>query len=410
MNNLWKYILPFLVIVGLVVASSLMEPPTFMYSPSFSKDHVRPYGAQVLHTLMEDIFTGEISTTREPVYNVFADSVYYERTAYVAINNTFEPDAWDIDYMTDFVEEGNYVLIAATYLSQALEDSLGGVRIQDMLYYSSDRDSLPPYFTNETLNPASDSAYDFSKGNMRNYFLTYPGEEHVIAEMPYLNDPNEVNPVALYIPRGEGAFILSCTPYAFTNYQLLNAENHDYVSKLLSFIPEDANILWDEYYKVENLQNLSQSSSKSGLLGFIRSQPGLSMGWTLFLVGVILYVFSEVKRKQRTVPVITPHPNATLEFTQTSGQLYYSREDHKSIAEKKVKVWLEYVRSHYYMKTTRLDKEFVEKLAAKSGVQEGTLKSIIGLASRIDRQANITEATLIDLTVAIESFYEKSAR
>ncbi|MEZ4687135.1 MAG: DUF4350 domain-containing protein [Bacteroidia bacterium] len=344
MREIWKYLILLLVIIGLVLAASSMEQPGPDFNPSFSKYHQRPYGSSVVYEMMGDLFSGDFMVANEPTYNIFSDSVYSEKTLYAVINSRYEPDMFDMDYLTDFVEEGNYAFIASQFISEALEDSLGGLTIEPVFYFDSNQDSLSPSFSYEPLNPDSAGAYNFRRTNMRSFFQTSPAYAEVLASLPYLNDSSTTNPILLYIPYGKGAFLLSSTPYLYTNFEILNSDNQDFIAKSLSYIPEDVNVIWDEYYKIESMATRSHSRSSGGLYGFIRSQPGLGTAWTLFLLGLVLYVVSEVKRKQRLVPVITPHPNATLEFTQTIGQLYYSRQDHKSIAIKKTKVWLEHVR------------------------------------------------------------------
>jgi hypothetical protein len=410
MRNTWIYLILALVIIGLVIAAGSVEQPGPNFDPSFSKYHQRPYGSSVVYEMMGDIFSGDFKLANEPTYNIFSDSIYEEQTLYAVINTRYEPDMFDIDYLTDFVSEGNYALIASHYFSEALEDTLGGLTVEPVFYFNQSQDSLSPQFSSPSLNPDTSGAYDFERTNMRGFFKTTPDNAVVLASLPYLNDSTTLNPILVYIPYGEGGFLVSSSPYLFTNYEILNADNQDFLAKTFSYVPEDVNVLWDEYYKVESMATRSQSRSTGGLYSYIRSQPGLSSAWTLFLLGLLFYVISEVKRKQRLVPIIKPHPNATLEFTQTIGQLYYSREDHKAIATKKVKVWLEYVRSHYYLKTAHLDRDFIEKLAAKSGVEEPVVKSIVNMIGRLNNQDSITESLLIDLSVLIESFYEKSAR
>ncbi|MFK7970489.1 MAG: DUF4350 domain-containing protein [Bacteroidia bacterium] len=412
MKKAWIYIIPVVLIIGLVALSLSLDPPEKRQkqAPTYSKAHNHPYGSQVVYSLMQDLFSGDFMTVNEPTYNVFSDTIFEKKSAYIVVNGRYLPDQFDVDYLTDFVEEGNYAFLAASYMSRPLLDTLGGLQVEANAYFYENVDTLPPSFVSAELNPDTANAYDFSKPNMRGYFSIKPWKAQTIAEMGIQNDSTQIKPILLFYPYGKGGFILSSTPLLFTNYQILNAENQDFIAKAMSFIPKDVNIIWDEYYKAENLAGLSNNNSGGGLFSYIRSQPGLSTAWSIFLFGLLFYIISELKRKQRIVPVIKSLPNATLEFTQTIGQLYYSRQDHKSIGQKKIKVWMEYVRSRYYLKTDRLDGDFVEKLSAKSGVQGATIAQILKHNLRLNKQADISESTLIDLSVLVESFYEKSLR
>jgi len=98
--------------------------------------------------------------------------------------------------------------------------------------------------------------------------------------------------------------------------------------------------------------------------------------------------------------------NSTLEFTETIGQLYFRSQDHKNVAEKISRTFLDYIRNRYYLRTQEFDKDFFDSLAAKSGVTRDYLVELFDQIKRIRRSAQILEDDLISLSSKVEKFYE----
>ena len=391
-------------LIALVVLSEKKVKP-IDWSSSFSRHHTRPYGAQVVFDQLGDVFNShDIYTSDLPVYSLFADTLFLEPTAYMVINESFEPDEYDYDELLSFVELGNIAFLAAAHFSEVLEDSLD---FRAASPWSATTLEIPEdsNLANFVL-PAmqAEKPFRFLWPNLLGYFEDYPPQGAKV-----LATNSQGKPILLKIKKGEGAFILCSTPFALTNYHMLYKHHHEFISTAFSLIPKDHTIFWDEYYKVENLYNLAVDGH-TGRLSFIKSQESLSWAWSLFVFSLLLFVAFERKRKQRAIPIIKPLPNLTLDFTETIGRLYFQSEDHKNIADKKIKVLLEYIRSRYYMDTNDFSPEFITTLSAKSEVAEGHLQAMASMIMRTERHDSITEDTLIELHTLIEEFYEKSAR
>jgi hypothetical protein len=127
-------------------------------------------------------------------------------------------------------------------------------------------------------------------------------------------------------------------PVAFTNYNLLKEDRYRYTENVLSYIPK-GNIYW--YTKGQNNENISESP-----LRYILSQPALKWAWYLFLIGMLIFMIFNAKRKQRIVPILLL-ANSTIDFTKTIGNLYYQEGDHTNIIDKKIIYFLEKIRTEY---------------------------------------------------------------
>jgi hypothetical protein len=218
--------------------------------------------------------------------------------------------------------------------------------------------------------------------------------------------------VLLRVRAGEGAFILSSTPLFYTNYFMVHPENQQFISYALSQLPPDSEIYWDEYYKVSRIERRrrqGEEEEKPSLFAYLMEKEALR--WALWVLGAALLLFAafESKRRQRIIPVVRPLPNTTLDFTRTVGQLYFQHQDHKSLAEKKIRFLLDFIRSRYYLKTPVSAPEFVASLSGKSGLPREEIAELVYLIRRIQKQTVVTENELIDLELRANAIYQTKA-
>jgi hypothetical protein len=186
---------------------------------------------------------------------------------------------------------------------------------------------------------------------------------------------------------------------------LLDSTNRRFATLMLSHLPARRDVLWDEFYKVKHLERLAQSRNP---LRYIISQPPLRYALWLTLLGVLILLLFQTKRKQRIIPLIPPLPNSTLEFTETVGRLYFQHGDHRNLAQKKIRYWLEHLRSQYLLNTEQFTPDFIASLAARSGISEEMAASLCREIDRLRGQTRISAEELSDLSSKLEIFYEQS--
>jgi hypothetical protein len=102
-------------------------------------------------------------------------------------------------------------------------------------------------------------------------------------------------------------------------------------------------------------------------LRFILSNPALKYAWWVFLGGLVLFIFFNVKRKQRIVPIIEPLKNTSADFVKSIGNLYMQEGDFHDMMAKKAQYFLNKVRLDLLIDTQNLDEEFAKKLQMKTG-------------------------------------------
>jgi hypothetical protein len=382
-----KYIGIFVLTAILVLAVIIFTPQPIDWSPSFSKDHKIPYGSYIFHELLPELFAdAAITSSRSPIYTTLSEDSLL-RTNYIFVNQSFRPDELDGRELMRFVSDGNVAFIAAHSFGKELADTLGVSTDIDAI----DFDSLRINFLNPTLR--KDEDYVYQKGTVNTYFSAFDTLNAVALGMS-----GEGNINFIKVPFGQGTFLLSTFPLAFTNFNALFRDNADYAFKALSYLPMQDTI-WDEYYKAGKIASGSP-------LRFILSTEPLKWAYAVALGGVILFVLFEGKRTQRIVPVIEPVPNMTLEFVETLGRLYHQKGDHKNLAEKRITYFYEHLRRHLHMKATDTSETFLETLGQRSGTSLAELQTLFAAISGIQSKETITETELIELNSSLRTFYE----
>lgn len=332
------------------------------WTPNFLGNAKVPYGTFLLRDLMPAILPGSnVVESRMPIYNTLQNAD--RGMTYMIVNTSFRPDDLDLERILRFVEEGNTLFVAAGSFSAGFTDSLG--------IHVSDNWGISDTVRGDLVNPALRGTGTFSiRNGVADAHISKIDSATNIAVLG-VNHRMNVNYVR--IKRGGGTIFLNTEPYAFTNYNLLSGENLRYISGVMSYIPT-GKVIWDEYYKYGRKDSDSP-------MRYILNQKSLVSALYLTLAGIFLFIVFMGRRRQRIIPTIPMPANATLEFVETMGRLYYDTGDHRDLAEKRITYFLESLRSRYGVNTSRRDEEFIRVVAGRTGVDP---EQVRGLVSYID--------------------------
>jgi hypothetical protein len=66
----------------------------------------------------------------------------------------------------------------------------------------------------------------------------------------------------------------------------------------------------------------------------------------------------------------------------------------------------EHIRNKYFISTSKINDEFINSLAGKSGVPKEKTRELFTLIQRIQSGENTDDETLIELNTQIENFYK----
>lgn len=401
------YIVFLVICFALLVIVQVYMPKPIDWSLSYAKKEKTPFGTSALYKMLPDIFPNNtITDVTLPLYNSIKNKDYTNCNL-IIINSVFRPDTLDIRELLTFAANGNNVFIAANYLGDNIADTL---KINSTNYWSfnttpnSDstkgaslfnfRDTVMLNFVNPKLKQNKD--YIYSKGVEATYLSSF---DTVSSTVLGTNDNGKINFIRTRV--GKGYVYINTFPEAFSNYYFVST-NYSYVSKALSYLPNQ-HTLWDEYYKATNVPSDS-------ILRVVFEYPALQKAYYVLLLSLILFMIIGAKRKQRIIPVIEPYPNTTLQFVDVVGTLYYQTGNHKTIADKKITYFLDYIRSNFQTKTTMYDDAFIDRIANLSGVERASVHELFYYFSDISIKQSVTEQELLKLNTMIENFTTQSKR
>ncbi len=387
-----------LVVVSIIEVN---KPKPIDWRPTYSSYDKIPYGNYVLYDLLENIFPSNVEVVHQPIYNQLYTIGWetQEPSNYLFINERFILSELEAKKLLPYVEEGNHVFIAANYWE--IEDGIADTLDFDIDYGGTLFWSVPDDTTEQQegsnflhVDLKTENGYPLKKSRYQFYFSKL---DTAYMEVLGVNEREEPN--FIKINYGEGAFLLSCVPEHFTNYNMLHKDNAEYVAKVLSHLPNQTTY-WDEYYKVGRRESQT-------IFRYILSRPALK--WLLYmsLLSLVLFIIFEAKRKQRIIPVVEPPQNTTLDFVETISGLYMHQENHKNLADKKISFLYNYIRSKLYLRDIEMTNDFFKRLSIKSGVKEDEIKQLFQLIRNIQMKNEIYDTELVVLNKRIDEFYQK---
>ena len=391
MRKDWKYILYISLAFGLFVGVKLMSPKQYNWSVTFAHNDKNPFGAFAYSNLLPGIFSGKtISHSYKTIYEL-RDSLSVAENI-VIVSSIFSADKEDTRALLAHAENGASVFISAEYFRGHFSDSL---RVSTYDYFFK----VPHVFGNEDSaylkfsNPRLDTLKEFyyRRNNIHNYFSQFDSAHtSIVAKNDY------GYPVTIRIKVGKGNLILNSTPLAFTNIYLLSSHNHEFAEGTLSFLPPE-DVTWTEYYHLGRME-------ASTPLRFILTNEPLRWAYYITIFSILTFIFFEMKRRQRIIPVIKPLTNSTLDFVSTIGNLYLQSGDHKNVAEKKIQFWLDQLRTKYLINTSSLDEKFIFTLSKKAGKNEAEIRDLASTITSVRSREKISSEELIELNKKIENF------
>jgi hypothetical protein len=377
-----------------------------------------PYGTWYAYEHLGNIFPkatvliNKRSPDRYKTFTLKQNKTDYDNTVYddrkitnIIIANRVVPDESEVLAILGMVAKGQNVFISGLRIGETLLDSL---RLKTALYTSvyNISDSL----TVSVKNPETSDSLSFSYPGMAldNYFESLDSSITTILGKDKYGRANFVR--FSYV--GGGSLYIHLAPMAFTNFFLLHKNNKQYYDNVLSYMPQNTELVkWDDYFRYHESGSENSGSPNNGkgpfaALSWIISQPALAAALGLLLILLIIIYLFESKRKQRIIPVIPPLKNASLDFVKTIGRLYFQRRDNKNLAQKMTVHFQDHVRSRYGIRNSFTDPEFEKRLAWKTGYDINAIKDLVYYMKMIQDGPAVSDEGLLELNRKLEHFYK----
>jgi hypothetical protein len=373
----------FFIMAGMVYIDA-SRPQPIDWTKNFSPRSKTPYGLFVFNEEIAKLSNNKkIEVIPDNLYNYYINHDFYleENSGFIYIDNEFNLDPESLEYLFDYTAKGNNVLLACSYFPERFLDTL-----------SIERNSLF-YDENATItfhkNKNKFISYTYDKGTEQTAFYDFPKKAKVFSSLS--KDKKEhIN--GLSVPFGKGKFILFSEPIIFTNYHLL--KNQELPQNVLQTIQKEKLFIYSP--------GLYNGSNVGSPMKFILSKPALRWAWYFSLLGLLVFMFFNAKRRQAIIPIKEPKTNTSIAFIKTIGNLYFLEKNYANIMEKKGVYWLEKIRNNYGIDTHTLNETFINRVHQKTKIDTNTLKEIIVLLEKAKQNNTAIEKDLITLNKAIE--------
>lgn len=397
-----------LILILLGIDGCRFRPPLPPLKETYSFEDKNPFGGYVAFQKILDGFDN-VKIVYGNDQTIDSDRSVHHRAGrhslYFIISDKLFLSSSEAEWAIEYVNSGNELFLSANQFGNDLLRRLGVKTNQSFAQINSRwgnmRDTRVNIFFGTDLPQVPFGFYYYP---FENYFLSYR-EKH--ARVLGVNDQNEPDFIILFI--GKGKLYLHLAPRALSNYFLLTENNILYFDHILNYMDQNpAVVYWDEYYNQSKSPGMPDKSKKDGdfsSLEVIWSNPMLRWAFVTAMTGLLLFIFSEIKRKQRLVPVQAMPLNATVDFVKTVGRLYFINKDNKNIASKLITYFYENVRSKYYLVPSDDTHSFALRLAGKKGMPEEKIVELLRCIQSVEDSMQVSDEQLLYLNQLLEQFY-----
>ena len=392
------YIVIAVIILGALMLLQYNKPKELNWYESYVASHKIPYGTYVFNQLTPKLLGNNVQQVHVPPFE-FLQKNQDKTGTYLFVNNSISFEKAELESLLEWTEKGNTLFVASKTLEKKLLDTLhldlgsvyAGFEVNQKQHH-------------QLVNPNLQLSHSivFDKGTYTPFFKEIDTlSSLVLGKVVTSSDEDTIDEIThfnvIIQPFGKGKIILSTFPEAFTNYFLLKDNNKDYTAGILSYLNNSKNIYMDNHYKS------GKSFYTSPMYIFLNTKE-LKWAYYTALIGVLIYIVFEGKRKQRAVPVVVPLQNQTLAFTRTISDMYFEKGDQKSIAEHRINYFLDEVRSKYYLGKIVKEEDFYRNLAARSGHTVDSVTSLFAFMEELRNKSQVTDNELIKLNTLIQKF------
>lgn len=376
----------------------------------YSKTDKLPFGSFVAYQRIKSIFHDYgINVVDQPfdvTWEQIKSSSGTDYSLYFLITKNLILKDNEVAALINYVNKGNDIFISADYIDTKLLESLfckvdrKGEIINEV--QGKMRDTHVSMYFGKKIAASQYGYYYFPFLNAINDY------EPEFTRVLGVNEMNQPNYALFFL--GKGRIYLHVAPRIFSNYFLLTDSNFQYLDNVISYLRlEPERIYWDEYYKTISSsrgKNRDENSKDKDFstLSVIKQHPPLLWAFCIALAGILLYVFFNIKRKQRVIEVVKSNSNATLAFTETVGRLYFQHQNNRHIADKMITYFYEHIRNKFFINTAVINAEFINALSGKSGVSKKETEELFMLIKAIQSEEEITDKELLELNLKIENF------
>lgn len=403
-RNRW-FILFIVAFLAVMFAVECNLPKKFVWTPTFSRYDTQPFGCAVFDSLLSVSLPGSYTLSKKTFYQLEREDTLCRRGILAVAYDIFLSEL-DVKSLLKMAERGNKIMLVSTTFSRYLKDTLNfesyryyfspmslkkyavSLSAKDSICWVGPRDIYPrqtfyfyPHLCSSYFRVDSLAGEVLSQKVLHaDEYRHDTGTDSISSETrKVMADSLEIGtdtvcycPVAITYPVGKGEVILVSTPLIFTNYGMLDEGNSTYIFRLLSQMGE-LPVVRTEGYTGETAE-VRQSPFR-----YLLSRQPLRWALYLTMAGILLFMITSARRRQRAIPVIREPANKSIEFIELIGTLYYQKGEHADLVRKKFIYFAEELRREIQVDVEEAadDERSFHKIARKTGMDAEEIAKLI---------------------------------
>ncbi len=415
----YKVIGPLLVIVVLLTILFLQtferkDVSAADWSTNYQYEFKDPYGTWMLDKIL-GLSYGEEHIVRIEKDDFSMINSQARHKGYLYIDTYIDFPKSRVDSLINFVEAGNSAMIISDY-------------------WNDNVDLIFPYLTigEEYIDSTACLSVDNEEEDyvMRSYArqldsaivgyhsTLHIDEDSIQYDYDIISTIDRAYPIAIHLKYGEGDFFFHSVPYLFTNVGLDQEDMRAYTLKVLPLL--DIDTLYSDHDHLDFYNDYDIRKSRADIgeqygggrpqndrspIQFIMANPALSWAYYVMAAGLIIFIISRGRRRQRIIPTLEQNENTSLEYVDTVSELYRSQNQHFKLAKHLKSVFESQIKKKYYLKPGT--DNYVKRLSQKSRIPEDDIQSLINRLKASENNKRFDDIQLINLHKDLDQFYKK---
>lgn len=374
--NRW-FVVSIVVFLVLLFILEMQLPKNFSWTPTFRHTDKQPFGSCLFDSLLSSTMPKGYTVTDSSLYQLAKDSLQPRGILVVADEMNLIPA--EVNAIFSMANNGSHVMLVAHGVGDFMCNRLGirmwgygnSFDLQNFVKYNKERESFewvseengykPRRFM--VFKPLITRKFNFETDSLDNVIRPCLDQQATLRH----------DAVSATFRQGKGYITFCSLPLLFTNYGIVDQDNATFSLRLLTLM-KDLPVVRTEAYCPQTSDEVQQSP-----LRYAISQPPLRWALYTLMVGALLFLIFEGRRRQRVIPIEKAPENHSLEFIHLVGSLYYHSRERRSLVVRKWTYFAEELRRYIHLDVTDASEDDVTlpTLARLTTIDEQEIRTLV---------------------------------
>ena len=374
--NRW-FVVGIVVFLVVLFILEMQLPKNYSWTPTFRHTDKQPFGSCLFDSLLSSTMPKGYTVTDSSLYQLAKDSLQPRGILVVADEMNLIPA--EVNAIFSMANNGSHVMVVAHGMGDFMCNRLGirlwgygnSFDLQNFVKYNKERESFewvseengykPRRFM--VFRPLITRKFNFETDSLDNVIRPCLDQQATLRH----------DAVSATFRQGKGYITFCSLPLLFTNYGIVDQDNATFSLRLLTLM-KDLPVVRTEAYCPQTSDEVQQSP-----LRYAISQPPLRWALYTLMVGALLFLIFEGRRRQRVIPIEKAPENHSLEFIHLVGSLYYHSRERRSLVVRKWTYFAEELRRNIHLDVTDASEDDVTlpTLARLTTIDEQEIRTLV---------------------------------